>query len=151
MGKEIRIYIWTDANPFREDRCAVRYELQVLRENGPTASKTDGFTTTATQIGATLEGLVVALRRVKEDNKITIVVICKGNVVGVISSGTYLDWKEREWKTRRGEPPAYVNLWKEISDLFSWRTTKVSAREPCPEDENVINRLLAERKKGKTA
>lgn len=151
MGKEIRIYIWTDANPFREDRCAVRYELQVLRENGPTASKTDGFTTTATQIGATLEGLVAALRRVKEGNEIPITIISKSMVTGIISSGQYLEWRQRGWTTKRGEPVAYLNLWQEISTLIVQKTANCSARGPIQEDEDVINRLSQGIKKGKTA
>ena len=149
--QEIRIYVWTDASPFREDRCLVRYELQVIRPNSPTAFKTDGFTTTATQIGATLEGLVSALRRVKDGNEIPITIISKGMVTGIISSGQYLEWRERGWKTKKGEPVAYLNLWQEISTLIFAKTAHCSARTPIPEDEETINRLSEQKRKGKTA
>lgn len=123
----------------------------MLRENGPSASKTDGFTTTATQIGATLEGLVSALRRVKDGNEIPITVISKGMVTSIIASEQYLEWKKRDWKTKKGDFVAYVDLWKEISDLLLKKTAYCSARRPIQEDEDVINRLSQGNKKGKTA
>ena len=149
--KEIRIYIWTDASPFHEDRCSVRYELQVLRPNFPTAFKTDGFTTTATRTGATLEGLLTALRRIKDGNEIPITVISKSMVTGILASGQFLEWRDRGWITKKGEPVAYLNLWQEIAALFNQKTACFTAREPVQEDEDVINRLSQKNKKGKTA
>lgn len=129
----------------------MRYELQVLRPGKSTAFREDGFTTTATQFLANLEGIVSALRRVKDGNRIPVTIVCNGAVSNMLSSGRYLVWEGNDWKTAKGEPVAYMEMWKEISGLLHRKTTEVRSRNPATEDGETMDRLSGKNGAGKTA
>lgn len=144
MG-EIRLYIWTDASPFRADRAVTRYELAFLKEDKVIGTRSDHFIADQNQQGAILEGLIAALTRIQDGSGMKLTLVCHNpGIIGAINQRQYTAWSVNGWKTSKGKEVKHAEAWQRIEKLIRDKVANITARPPAGYDDEVMRRLGAE-------
>lgn len=141
---EISIYVWTDANPFRADRCRAAYQLTAYLEEREPASKGESFSIEeATLNGATLEALATALSRLKEGRELNVTVICPApHVICSINQRQYEKWEDNGWKNSKGEPVKNLVEWQLVAKMIKSKLSgRIEARAPSKDETDMIAAL----------
>lgn len=142
---DIRIFINTDASPFKPDRCRAAYRIEVSREGKDPATKEDSFALEeATQNGATLEALNTALSALKDGMSLSVTVICPApHIICSINQRQYETWKANGWKNAKGQPVKNLDEWQRTTDLIEKKLHSIIAQAPEAEDVETMNSLGA--------
>lgn len=144
MG-EIRLYIWTDASPFRADRAVTRYELAMLKGDKVIGTRSDHFAADQNQQGMILEGLIAAMTRIHDGSGMSLTLIChNAGIIGAINQSQYTKWSQNGWKTVKGEEVKHAEAWQRVEQLIHDKVADITARAPAGPDDEVMRRLGAE-------
>ena len=144
MG-EIRLYVWTDASPFRADRAVTRYELAFFKDGRHVGSRMDHFIADRNQQGAILEGLIAAMTRIQDGSGMSLTLVCaNAYIIGSINQSQYVKWSLNGWKTSKGEEVKHAEEWQRVEQLIKDKISDITARVPAGEDDEVMRRLGAE-------
>ena len=143
--KEIRLYVFTNANVRASDRAKVSYLLQYLKDGREDGSRTDHMAVDGNQKNATLEGMISALTRMKDGNEVPVTVICHcPGVIQAINQTLYTKWAENSWKNAKGAEIECADKWERIVELIRHKTKDITARPPAGDDEAIMTKLGAE-------
>lgn len=143
--KEIRLYIFTNANVRASDRAKVSWLMQYVKDGQESGSRTDHMAVDGNQKNATLEGMISALGRLNDGNSVPVTLICHcPGVIQAINQTLYVKWQENGWKNAKGTEVECADKWERVALLLREKTKDITARPPAGDDEGIMSKLGAE-------
>lgn len=114
----VNIYTHTDIRGLKKKDGNAWYIIETETSKGPANVGDKIHLEQCTEKQAELTALLAAVRRIRGECEIHIYTdssfVAAGWTVGWIEG-----WKEKDWKTRKGEPVAHCEIWQELEQLTS--------------------------------
>lgn len=124
----MNIYTYTDIKGLKKEDGSAWYILEVETSKGPATvgDKINLEQNTGNQ--AELTALLAAVRRLKGECEVHIFTESKFVAAGW-AAGWIEGWKQNAWKTKKGEPVAYCEMWQEIDQIISSHPLQIHLKE----------------------
>lgn len=124
----VNIYTYTDIRGLKPRDGTAWYILEAETSRGPATAGDKLRLEQVTENRAELTALLTAIRRIKIGCEIHIYTESE-----FAAAGWTMDWisgwKKNDWKTRKGEPVAFCEMWQELDGIISCHHTEFHVRE----------------------
>lgn len=124
----MNIYTYTDIKGLKKKDGVARYILEVETSKGTATAGDKIQLEQCTENQAELTALLAAVRRLRGECEIHIFTdssfVAAGWTVGWIEG-----WKAKDWKTKKGEPVAFCEMWQEIDQILSSHPVEIHLKE----------------------
>ena len=117
--QQLRLYVLSEQKGNTPERGRAAYELETTLKSGKNESVSGHvYLTDRNRNGATLEGLIEGLKRIRMDMNVSLSLYTEAAVINTqIMAGNMEKWHKAGYKTSKGEPVKYADLWQEIYGL----------------------------------
>lgn len=132
----IDIFIDTDTKGlYRRDRGATWYRMESTFKNKPITKKDRITWIDHNRNGAALEGILFALGQIRAKESDLYIHVSNPYICGY--SKHLPEWEKRGYKTLKGNPIKYKDMWKKISDIAALRKNRLHFSRDVPLKEKA--------------
>ena len=126
---KVNIYTYSGIKGMKRKNGIVRYILEAETEKGNATAGDKVKLEEVTGNQAELEALLLAVRRLKKPSEVHI--YTESNYVAAgWTQGWIKNWQQNHWKTAKGEPVAFEEIWRELEQRLILHHVEFHVKEP---------------------